>query len=72
MTLADLYPPGSHLSDVPVDFRGMTFRRWLLLDIERQAEAYRKIALPQTDAARTDWKGRAVVTSRDRYGWKSI
>jgi hypothetical protein len=68
MTLAYLYPPGTHLSEVPADFTGMSFGRWRLLDIERQAEAYRTTL----GNVSSPLKDKPISTPRDNYGWKSI
>ncbi len=83
MTLADLYPSNTKLSDIPPDFHGMPVKEWHKLKMADQAEkALAKLTAegPQTDAARVDWKkqkgqewrGKHLWTPRDDYGSKSL
>ena len=69
MELSELFSPGSHLSDVPPDFRGMPYREWRLKEISRQADEWRKTRL---NAPMQKWQNRAIWTPRDSYGMKGV
>ena len=68
MALRDLFSPGSHLSDVPADFRGMPLKEWQRKTIEKQAEEYRATL----DPADAPLSKKAVWTPRDSYGIKGL
>jgi len=51
-----LFSRGARLSDVPISFNGISFHRWWMRSISEQCSAYVRTALPETEAARTDWK----------------
>jgi len=83
MTLADLYPSGTKLVDVPPEFHGMSWKEWNRLKLKNQADKYLAAcdaAGPQTEGALRDWKhskgqewrGRAIHGPRDDYGSKSL
>jgi len=71
-----LFSRGSKLSDIPDTFHGMPVARWwkkmILEMITEQCNEYLKTAVPETDAARTDWKNKRVAGPRDNYGWRSL
>lgn len=69
MTLADLYPRGTKLADVPGHFRGMGLRQYEMLDIERQCEEYRRSIRVAPEEAPISRK--RVWSKRDSYGWRS-
>ena len=45
-----LFSPGSHLSDVPPDYHGMSLKRWMLKRVELLARELPKTK-PETEAA---------------------
>lgn len=68
MELADLFSPGSKLSDVPLSFRGMTLLEWRRADIHRQCSEY----LAKLDPANAPLSKQKLWTPRDSYGLKGI
>ena len=66
--LGDLFSPGSHLSDVPPHFEGLSFARYRLPCISEQAEAFRKKQRPSEPAL----SRKAIATPRDNYGYRSL
>jgi hypothetical protein len=68
MTLNELYRPGTKLKDVPYDFEGMPVKQWLRLQMD-QDFASPKGKIPD-GAPGTQWRKKAIATSRDNYGMK--
>lgn len=68
MELRDLFSTGSHLSDVPVHFHGMTLLEWTAKKWTEQCNRY-LATLPKEDAPLSK---KAVWTPRDSYGLKGI
>lgn len=75
MIPSDLKPRGRTMAEVEPDFHGMPLKEWL--EWERRTEraaaeqyvaspAWRKLWEQQA------WPKRALATSRDNYGWKSL
>jgi hypothetical protein len=68
--LTDLYPPETPMSEVHPNFHGMSLRRWKLLDLSRQAEAFRKAhPIKPEDAPLSQQR---IWTPRDSYGLKGV
>ena len=68
MTLSDLYPSGTPLTEVNPDFRGMPFRQWRNLKLSEQAEEHRKTLNPE-DAPLSKQR---LWNPRDDYGMKGF
>lgn len=62
MERLEVYPRGTRLRDVPALFRGAAFAAWQRVDLERQAEEWRR-EQPLPPVA-----DRAIATKRDNYG----
>ena len=61
---AQLLPPGTPLSDVPPDHKGLSLRQWRDLNwLEMRA------AIPDASAPVSQDR---IITPRDNYGWRSI
>lgn len=67
-TLEQLYPPGTSLSEVNPDFRGMSFRLWRKLKITEQADKY----LATLNPADAPLSKQRQATARDNYGMKGM
>jgi hypothetical protein len=77
MTLADLYPHGTKLVDVPPNFRGMPLREYLSLPVTQRLAPVLPEAIAHNRALyiercqkqnRTPWFEKHVHTPRDNYG----
>lgn len=64
-----LFSRGSHLSDVPDHYHGISRRSWLLKQIREQCSEYLR-ALPAN--APTPLAEKALATPRDNYGYRSL
>jgi len=86
MTLADLFSPGSHLSDVPVTYRGMPLSQWLrevkFASVTRQcnesiasgsaARMFAQYVERCVKQNRTPWNEKHIHGPRDNYGIKGV
>jgi hypothetical protein len=68
MNLADLFSSGSHLSDVPPEFRGMPLRQWQELKTAEQCSRYIAMLNPEN----APLSKQRVWTPRDGYGMKGF
>jgi len=68
MELKDLFSTGSHLADVPADFRGMPMSRWLSMQITEECSKY----VATLDPEKAPLNRKAVWTPRDDYGMKGV
>jgi hypothetical protein len=68
MNLSDLFSPGSHLADVPPEFRGMPLRQWQALKIAEQCSQY----VATKDPDRAPLSKQRIWTPRDSYGIKGF
>lgn len=70
--LDELYPRGTQMRMVPVTFRGIPWRRWFALDIERQCTEHAQSFYGRFLNGERPLPARAVQTARDRYGMRGI
>lgn len=66
MKLTDLLPANTKLAEAPHYARGIVFRRWRMLDLEKQCSEW----MARQDQAVAPLSGKAEQTKRDRYGWR--
>ncbi len=67
MSNADLYSPGTKLSEIPLDFRGIQWREFRNRQIAEQCNAH----LKTLDRDNAPLARQAIHTKRDDYGHKS-
>ena len=70
--LSDLMSPGSHLSDVPPDFRGVSLARFKLLQATAQAREWDRRFRNEQPNYQPPLSGKRVWTPRDSYGMKGM
>lgn len=66
MRLSDLYSPGTKLSEINPEFRGMSPEQWTFLDVARQMDAYQKSITPRQKAAAPIHKQK-IITAAGYY-----
>ncbi len=71
MELEDLFTTGSHLADVPADFRGMPLGQWRGLQIAAQCTKY-VAKFTAEDRAQAQLSQKRVWHFRDGYGMKGF
>lgn len=83
-SLRDIYTAGTPLAEVDPGARGLPYRVWEKLELDRQCEEWRKAgavwpdratptdAIQPRKGARSEWHQRAAATGRDNYGWRSL
>ena len=67
-TLEQLYSPGTPMSEVHPDFRGMSLQLWRKLKISEQAKKY----LAKLNPGEAPLSKQSIATARDNYGMKGM
>ena len=70
--LSDLMSPGSHLSDVPPDFHGMSPARYQLLQITAQAREWDRRFRNEFPNFEPPLNRKRVWSPPDGYGMKGV